>query len=32
MQRWDKSTDRALGVDEKMGLKCFKNGKYHVYF
>ena len=32
MQRWDKSTDRAQRVDEKMMLKCLKSGKNHVYF
>ena len=31
--RWDKSTDRAQGEDEKkMVLKYLKNGKNHVYF
>ena len=32
MQRWDKSTDRAQRVDEKIGLECLKNGKNQVYF
>ena len=32
MQRWDKPTDRAQRVDEKMRLKCLKKGKNHVYF
>ena len=27
MQRWDKPTDRAQRVDEKMGLKCLKRVK-----
>ena len=29
MQRWDKPTERAQRVDEKLGLK---NGKSYVYF
>ena len=32
MQRWDKSTDRAQRVDEKILLKCLKNAENHVYF
>ena len=32
MQRWDRSADRAQRVDEKVGLKCLKNGKNQVYF
>ena len=32
IQRWDKPTDRAQRVDEKNGVKMFKNGKNYVYF
>ena len=31
-QRWGKPTDGAQTVDEKNGIKMFKDGKNHLYF